>query len=124
MTVAKKFENAINIVKNGVIGAVQGTLIAAAVIPALGVAAHVAGYASEDTRTNYSLKNRFETAYCFDTPDAHKYYNVTPVVNGYSADEQIKERYMASPYTTYGTMAVAGMIGAIAMAGAANRKER
>ena len=131
MTLKEKFNSAIQTIKWASFGAMAGTIVMATVIPAGGLFAHGARqFLSDDNLHNdYSLKNRFETAYSFKTPDAHKYYHVTPTINGYS-QETVKEKYIASPYTTYGAMAAAALAGAtfFGAAGAglavAERKER
>ena len=129
MTKKNIFKRATYAIKYGALGAIGGTLVMATAVPVLGLAAHGLGYASEDVRNNYSLKNRFETAYCFDTPENHKYYYSTPIFNGYTAsDQQSKEYYMASPYATYGATAAGTIAGAILLGGAgialAKRKEK
>lgn len=127
MTMKDLFRRATYAVKYGTIGAISGTLVATITIPTLGLVAHGAQYLGEAyIHGDYSLKNRFETAYSFKTPDAHKYYHYTPYMNGYSQDSE-RTRYLASPYATYGTTAAAGIAGAILLGGAgialAKRKE-
>lgn len=122
------FKRATSAVKYGTIGAIGGALTTTVAISVLGAAAHMLGYISEDRRDNYSLKNRFETAYCLDTPENHKYYYATPIINGYEyGDLESKEYYLASPYATYGTTAAGAVAGAILLGGAgivlAKRKE-
>lgn len=128
MTIKKNFNRAVQTIKWGSIGAIASTVIMAAVIPAGGLLAHGARkFLSDDyVHPDYSLKNRFETAYSFKTPDSHKYYHSTPVINGYS-QETIQEKYLASPYATYGALCIYGLAGAIffgaAGLAAAKRKE-
>ena len=114
--------------KYGTLGAVSGTLAASIVIPVLGLAVHGIRYLGDENLGNdYSLKHRFETAYCFDTPDEHKYYHTTPIYNGYSGDT-VRESYAASPYATYGTTAFfaasAALMGAGAGIAMAKEKEK
>ena len=128
MTVKEKFTRGLHAVKYGTIGAISGALLMGGVIiPVGGLVAHGAKYAGEETLAGYSLRNRFETAYSFNTPESHKYYYSTPIVNGY-AQETCKEEYFASPYATYGATAGAGLAGAILLGGAgivmAKRKEK
>lgn len=122
------FKRAAYAVKYGTIGAIGGALATTVAISIFGVVAHGLGYIGEDTRSNYSLKSRFETAYCLDTPENHKYYYATPIINGYAyGDMETKEYYLASPYATYGTTAAGAIAGAILLGGAgivlAKRKE-
>ena len=128
MTHKNLFRRAKHAIKYGTVGAVGGTLLATVAIPAMGLVAHGMGYLGDDSLDNYSIKNRFETAYCFDTPESHRYYYQTPIINGYEhGDKQTKEPYLASPYATYGATAAAGIAGAVLMGGAgivlAKRKE-
>ncbi|MBE6461864.1 MAG: hypothetical protein E7006_03425 [Alphaproteobacteria bacterium] len=128
MTIKNKFNRAVQTIKWGSIGAVVNTVIMAAVIPVGGLFAHGAReFLSDDyMHPDYSLKNRFETAYSFKTPDAHKYYHSTPMINGYSQGI-VQEKYLASPYATYGALCGAGLAGAIFLGAAglaaAKRKE-
>ena len=122
-----KFNRALHAIKYGTLGAVAGTiLVGGIIIPAGGLAAHGVKYLGDQRLQNYSLKNRFETAYSFNTPESHKYYDSTPVINGYEQDT-VKEAYLASPYATYGATGAAGIAGAILLGGAglalAKRKE-
>lgn len=123
------FKRATSAVKYGTIGAIGGALVTTVAISVLGVAAHGLGYIGDEERNNYSLKNRFETAYCLNTPENHKYYYATPIINGYEHEEmESKEYYLASPYATYGTTAAGAVAGAILLGGAgivlAKRKEK
>lgn len=111
------FKRASSAVKYGTLGALGGTLATAIIIPIMGLAAHGIKYFGDEDLDGYSLKNRFETAYCFDTPKAHKYYYSVPTNGGAGADFKL-QKYMASPYLTYGTMALGGIAGAIALGGA------
>lgn len=100
------------ILKSSAIGGAVSAIGIAVVIPALGLLAHFSKYASDSDVRQYSLKNRSEVAYSFNTPDEHKYYYETPYYNGYAGDSQ-KEYYLASPYATYGTIAAFGLAGAL-----------
>ena len=101
-----------NILKVGTIGGLVSAASMALIIPILGLAVHGVKYFGDDSLKNYSLKNRFETAYSFNTPEDHKYYRETPVINGYEVGTR-KEPYLASPYATYGLIALAGLGGAL-----------
>ena len=115
----KKFNRAASAIKHGAQGALAGVLTTATIIPIMGLAAHGLKYLGDEKLENYSLKNRFETAYHFDTPSEHKYYYSTPVISGYEAEGAREyEYYLASPYATYGAMALGGIASAIAMGGA------
>ncbi len=117
--IKKNFKRASSAVKYGTLGALGGTLATAIIIPIMGLAAHGVKYLGDEKLENYSLKNRFETAYSFNTPKEHKYYYSTPVINGYEKDhETTREYYLASPYATYSVMALGGLTGAIALGGA------
>ncbi len=120
MTVKEQFKRGLAAIKGGAYGAVVCTMMMGAAIPVGGVLAHGARSLLSDDylHNNYSLKHRFETAYSFDTPEAHKYYTCTPTINGYSQETE-QQRYLASPYATYGTMAFAGLAGAVLGGGAA-----
>ena len=113
------FKRASSAVKYGTLGALGGTLATAIIIPIMGLAAHGIKYFGDEDLDGYSLKNRFETAYCFDTPEKNKYYYSTPIEYGYALDyDTTREYYLASPYATYGAMALGGLTGAIALGGA------
>lgn len=127
MTLKKNFVRGLHAIKYGAIGALTGTmLMGGIIIPAGGLVAHGIKYLGDEKLDNYSLSNRFESAYSFNTPESDKYYYLTPIINGYT-QETVKEKYLASPYATYGSMAGAGLAGAILMGGAgiviAKRKE-
>ena len=128
MTIKTKFNRAIHAVKYGTIGAVAGTiLMGGIIIPAGGLIVHGTKYLGDQRlHSDYSLSNRFETAYSFKTPESKKYYHTDPVINGYTQDT-VKEKYFASPYATYGATGAAGIAGAILLGGAslaiAKRKE-
>lgn len=114
----KKFKRASSAVKYGTVGALGGTLVTTAVIALMGLGAHGIRYVGDERLgEDYSLSNRFETAFCFDTPKEHKYYYSAPIVNGYEQDCRL-ERYFASPYLTYGTIGLGATAGAIALGGA------
>ena len=118
MKTRNKFRRAAYGLKYGTLGAVSGALAASIVIPILGLAVHGVRYLGDENLGNdYSLKHRFETAYCFDTPNEHKYYHTTPIYNGYSG-ETVLESYAASPYATYGATAFLAASAAFAGAGA------
>lgn len=105
-------KEAYNILKTSAISGGVSALGMAIAIPVLGLAGHMVKYIGDSFLDNYSLKNRFETAYSFNTPEDHKYYRETPVINGYEAETR-KEPYLASPYATYGLIALAGLGGAL-----------
>lgn len=114
----KKFKRAASAVKYGTVGALGGMLGTTAAIALMGLSVHGIKYLGDERLDGtYSLSNRFETAFCFDTPKEHKYYYSTPIVNGYEQDCML-ERYFASPYLTYGTIGLAATAGAIAFGGA------
>ena len=105
-------KEAYNILKTSAISGGVSALGMAIAIPVLGLAGHMVKYIGDSSLDNYSLKNRFETAYSFKTPESHKYYYETPIINGYEAPTS-KEPYWASPYATYGLIALAGLGGAL-----------
>lgn len=119
------FGSAMDALKEGAKGALSGVVATAIVVPIMGLAAHGVKYMSDERLDGYSLKNRFETAYCFNTPKEHKYYYSTPVIFGYEADgDTVRESYLASPYATYGIIGFGGLAGAgLALAGR-RKKER
>lgn len=119
------FGRATDALKEGAKGALSGIVATAIVVPIMGLAAHGVRYMSDERLDGYSLKNRFETAYCFNTPKKHKYYYSTPVMFGYVAEsETVRESYLASPYATYGIIGLGGVAGAgLALAGR-RKKER
>ena len=114
-----------NILKVGTIGGLVSAASMALIIPILGLAVHGVKYFGDDSLKNYSLKNRFETAYSFKTPENHKYFYSVPTNGG----APVKEPYCASPYGTYGLIVVYGFGGALASAkfaaeGIRNKKEK
>lgn len=124
MTMKEKFNRGAQKIKDSVNGAVTGAFAVAIVIPALGLLAHIAPtFGDVYLEGDYSLKNRFETAYSFNTPEEHKYYHATPVINGYGADTT-KERYLASPFATYGAIALGAMAGAAGAIAIAEEKRK
>lgn len=124
MAMKEKFNRGATMIKNGVTGAVKGAFVVAVAVPTLGLLAHIAPtFGDVNLGNDYSLKNRFETAYSFNTPEQHKYYHATPVVNGYNT-ETTKERYMASPYATYGVIALGAMAGAAGAVAFAEEKRK
>lgn len=106
--------------------------IGAAMVPLMGVGAHIGNSIFAEGLSDHSLHDRFETAYSFKTPEAHKYYYETRSLRldelFYADDETwenggeyIEERrYLASPWATYPAMLAFGLLG-ISM-GAANEK--
>ena len=96
--------------KYGALGAGCLGLGTALLVPVLGVLAHIGGGTLTDASLhNYSLKNRFETAYSFNTPEEHKSYYYT--MDAFYPDEYHKTYYLASPYATYGVIALGGLAG-------------
>lgn len=124
MTKKEKFNNGINNIKSGINGAINGALATTVAISVLGALAHI-GPMLGDTNlsSDYSLKHRFETAYSFNTPEKHKYYHATPVINGYYGETE-KERYLASPFATYGAIAMGAAVGAAAFIADEKRKQK
>ncbi len=119
MTKTDKFNKAKNIVG----GTVRGALIGAVVIPFMGLLAH-AGSGITNTFVNdgsedYSLKNRFETAYKFDVPHKKSHYDVLYQDSAWNP-EIATERYLAHPAATYPAHLVFALLGGIA---GAKRKE-
>lgn len=93
-------------------GKIKSFLFGAALVPLGGLLAHIGASAFEaDPHADYSLKHRFESAYCFNTPDDHKQYTVTEYVSGY-AQESYKTKYLASPWLTYPAMLGLGVLSA------------
>ncbi len=119
------FGCATDALKEGVKGALSGVIATVVVVPIMGLVAHGVKYMSDERLDGYSLRNRFETAYCFNTPNEHKYYYSTPVIFGYEAEgDTVRESYLASPYATYGIIGLGGVAGAgLALAGR-RKKER
>lgn len=118
MSKRNMFKRAASTVKYGTLGALGGALTTTVVISLLGLGVHGIKYLGDERLdSDYSLKNRFETAFCFDTPKEHKYYYSSKIVNGYEQDCEL-ERYAASPYLTYGAITAGGIAGAIALGGA------
>lgn len=118
MTIKDKFLDAVNTVKNTVVGATKVGAITFVAFNALGVAAHMTQYCSDAHLYDYSLKNRFKTAYCFDTTEEEKHYEYQMWKNDYREET----RYNAHPLATYGVLAAGVALGACAGAAAA-RKE-
>lgn len=77
----------------GAFSAVCSATLTAAMLAAMGLVAHGAGYVINWNAREYSLKNRFETAYSFKTPESHKHYYLN---NGQSTE------YIMTPYGMYG----------------------
>ena len=106
-------KDAYDIAKEGVKTGFITAVGVAAAISALGVCAHLLPYVRDQKLDNYSLKNRFETAYSFKTPESNKYFYVTPSnVAGKNVDA-MRERYLASPYATYSLIALLSMLGGV-----------
>lgn len=100
--------------KTTIQGALCGALTALIVVPFMVLLAHIVVLFDSVELYGYSLENRFEVAYCFNVPDTHTYYYSTPVINGYVKDhETTRERYMASPYITYGLIILGSVTGVI-----------
>lgn len=117
MSIKDKFQNGINTVKHTTLGAVTTGVIVCTGINVLGVAGHVATplMAEAHFGNDYSLKNRFKTAYCFDTPKEEKYYEYEM----WRADYPETTRYIAHPIATYGVIAIGTLLGAAAGAATA-----
>ena len=96
--------------KYGVFGATVSGLATTIAFSLCGLVAHGVRFVSDEHLSNYSLKNRFETAYCINVPESHKYYFSE---SAFYSEEPIKKRYMASPYFTYGVIGFAALIGAM-----------
>lgn len=116
MSIKDKFQNGINTVKHTALGAVTTGVITCAGISALGVAGHVATplMAEAHFGNDYSLKNRFKTAYCFDTTEEEKHYDYLTWHSEYET-----ARYVAHPIATYGVIAIGTLLGAAAGAATA-----
>ena len=95
-------------------GFIVGTAIGASVIPAAGVLAHFGMMIASDPyvpKGDYSLKNRFECAYCWNVPESHRQYTrMRELPSGWTQDE--KTLYMAHPLATYPAILVFGLLGA------------
>lgn len=93
---------------------VNGFIIGAAMVPLMGVGAHIMAQLGDgNVGDDYSLHNRFETAYSFNTPDAHKTYTFVPC----GEDSALQTfNYMASPWATYPAMLAFGLLGAHTLA--------
>lgn len=118
MNTKEKFLNGVNTVKHTVLGAATLGTVTCAGISALGVAGHVATplLAEAHLGNDYSLKNRFKTAYCFDATEEEKHYDYITWYGEYET-----ARYVAHPIATYGVIAMGALLGAAA--GAANARE-
>ena len=88
----------------GMFSGVCSGVLTAAMLAAMGLVAHGAGYIINWNASDYSLKNRFETAYNFNAPESHKYY----YVNGGTA-----EKYAMTPYGMYGIIGAFAGISAL-----------
>ena len=100
--------------KTTILGALYGALTAIIVVPFMMLLTHKVVQFDSVELYGYSLENRFEVAYCFNVPDTHTYYYSTPVIYGCVNDkETTRERYMASPYITYGLIILGSVTGAI-----------
>lgn len=102
-------------------GFVKGALL----VPALGLAAHFMRYAGDDLlHDDYSLKNRFECAYCFNVPNEHKFYHSSYYLNDTELSlPKCQTYYMASPYVIYPAMMLLGLRGAYVAARKKKREE-
>ena len=60
--------------KNMFLAGAKSAILTAAVIPVLGLAVHGLNELGTVRVENYSVKNRFECAYCFNVPESNKYY--------------------------------------------------
>lgn len=94
--------------------AFQGFILGAAIVPALGVAAHLMRAAGDNANVgdDYSLKHRFETAYCFNTPDKHKEYTIYPLDAHWNQGEPTTDKYMANPWVMWSLTLACGALGA------------
>jgi len=90
-------------------GGAFGVISAAYAITLFGLLAHVGRYViSPYYLENYSLKNRFQTAYRFDVPESERTFYCTNLL-----DNVVQKRgYLASPYMTYGIISAFGLFGA------------
>lgn len=100
--------------KNMFLAGAKSMILTAAVIPVLGLAVHGLNELGTVRVENYSVKNRFECAYCFNVPESNKYYYSTPIIFGDALNGcRQKEYYAASPWATYSLIAGAGVAGAV-----------
>ena len=86
----------------GAIGFVVGAAGMTGLLSLGGLVVHGFGYLDDATLgDDYSLRHRFESAYCINVPESHKYYT-TYYYDG-TNDEKVskQERYMVSPWFTY-----------------------
>ena len=101
-------------VRNFLIGAAVGCVI----FCALGLVAHAfVGFwtptCETETCAEYSLSNRFETAFSFSTPERHKHYYDTYPDGDSSGAPAGEQRYIAHPIATYGFLILCGVLGAL-----------
>lgn len=61
----------------------------------------------------YSLENRFETAFCFSTPEPHKAYWDSSCADNPSGEAAGKMPYLAHPIATYSFIILCGVLGAL-----------
>jgi len=113
-------KDSLKIGKIAVIRGVKTAAFSAVAIPILGLGVHVFRYMGNADLSNYSLKNRFETAYSFKTPNSHKHYMLNPKL--YMYDDYEPRPYLASPYATYGAILLFGLAGAASGAKSEKRK--
>ncbi|MBD5391433.1 hypothetical protein HDR66_01350 [bacterium] len=118
-----------NQIRLGFIGGLVGTIGAAGLVSMGGLVAHGVGFVDDRDLDDYSLRHRFESAYCVDVPESHKYYTASyyDQVKGETVTKQ--ERYLASPWFTYPAIAAYGALlgafcAAVGRTGKNNRNER
>lgn len=100
--------------KTTIRGALCGALNAIIIVSFILFLTHIAVQFNSVKLDNYSLVNRFKTAYCFNVPDAYTYYYSAPVIYDYVCEgDTTRERYMASPYITYGLIILGSVTGVI-----------
>lgn len=104
----------ISTVRNFFVGAAVGCVI----FCALGLVAHAfVGFWTQTCATDkcdeYSLSNRFESAFSFSTPERHKrYYDTYP--DGDSSGAPAGEcMYLTHPIATYSFLILCGVLGAL-----------
>ena len=98
-------------------GFISGTFLGGVIFCVLGLLAHIfVGFWTPTEATDkcdeYSLKNRFECAFCFNTPERHKYYYDTYPDGDSSGAPAGEQRYLAHPAFTYSLLFLCGIIGA------------
>ena len=108
-------------------GFISGAVLGCVIFCALGLAAHVfVGFWTPAIPTercdDYSLRNRFECAFSFNTPERHKYY-YDSYPDGPSGTPAGEQRYLAHPLFTYPLILLCGIVGALAGIGEAEKKK-